>query len=103
MRLAWWRYASLYDGFYDHTPRLYHNQCRTLCGRRFAVCIRSWHDQQSGVEKDKFGIIYRATLKIGVAFSKFNTFYVLCCSNQVKKMLKYLEDFSKKAKTQTKL
>ena len=41
--------------------------------------------------------------KIGVAFSKFNTFCVLCCSNQAEKMLKYIEDFSKKAKTQTKL
>ena len=27
----------------------------------------------------------------------------LCCSNQTEKMLKYIEDFSKKAKTQTKL
>jgi hypothetical protein len=41
--------------------------------------------------------------KIGVAFSKFNTFVGLCCSNQAEKMLKYIEDFSKKAKTQTKL
>ena len=42
-------------------------------------------------------------LKIGVAFSKINIFGVFCCSNQAEKMLKYIEDFSKKAKTQTKL
>ena len=52
---------------------------------------------------DHLSIMYRATLKIGVALSKFNTFGVLCCSNQAEKMLKYIEDFSKKAKTQTKL
>jgi hypothetical protein len=45
----------------------------------------------------------KGNAKCGVAFSEFNTFGVLCCSNQAPKMLKYLEDFSKKAKTQTKL
>ena len=53
MRLARWWYAPLYDGFHDHASRLYHNQCRTLCGGRFIVCIRPWRDQQSGAEKDK--------------------------------------------------
>jgi hypothetical protein len=45
----------------------------------------------------------KGNAKCGVAFSEFNTFGGLCCSNQAEKMLKYLEDFSKKAKTQTKL
>jgi len=39
----------------------------------------------------------------GVAFSIINTLGFLCCSNQYGKMLKNIEDFSKKAKTQTKL
>ena len=60
-------------------------------------------DRRFGFLEDKLGIIFQATLKIGVAFSEFNTFGGLCCSNQAEKMLKYIEDFSKKSKTQTKL
>ena len=45
----------------------------------------------------------KGNAKYGVAFSEFNTFGSLCCSNRAEKMLKYIEDFSKKAKTQTKL
>ena len=39
----------------------------------------------------------KGNAKCGVAFSEFNTFGGLCCSNQAEKMLKYIEDFSKKS------
>ena len=75
MRLARWRHAPLYDGFNDHASRLNRNQRGAMRGRRCIVCIRSWRNQQGGSQKDKLSIIYRATLKYGVAFSKFNTFW----------------------------
>ena len=48
-------------------------------------------------------ISLKATLKVGVAFSKLNTFGQICCSVCSEKMLKYIQEFLKKAKTQTKL
>ncbi|MBQ8212793.1 MAG: ATP-binding cassette domain-containing protein [Clostridia bacterium] len=72
------------------------------CSRRCIVRIWSWRNQQSGSQKDKLSIIYRATLKIGVAFSKIDTFENLCCSDQTEKMLKYIEDFFKKGENANK-
>ena len=52
--------------------------------------------------KNKYKIRKKATLRIGVAFSKFITFGVLRIQVKLKKG-KYIEDFFKKVKTQTKL
>ena len=82
MRLARWRYAPLYDGFYYHASRLYHNQCSAVCSRRCIICIRSWRDQQGRSQKDKLGIIFRATPNAALPF--LNSTLLAVCVVQIK-------------------
>ena len=53
LRLTWGRYASLYDGLYDHAARFYRYQCGYLCIGWHNIRSRSRSYQQSDLEKNE--------------------------------------------------